>query len=43
MGQFEKMKALLDAAMADGAFGLSSMLMMPPAARPGRALRRPTP
>lgn len=28
--QFEKMKALLDAAMADGAFGLSSMLMMPP-------------
>jgi N-acyl-D-aspartate/D-glutamate deacylase len=28
--QFEKMKALLDAAMTDGAFGLSSMLMMPP-------------
>jgi N-acyl-D-aspartate/D-glutamate deacylase len=28
--QFEKMKAILDAAMADGAFGLSTMLAMPP-------------
>jgi N-acyl-D-aspartate/D-glutamate deacylase len=28
--QLEQMKALLDEAMRDGAFGLSSMLMMPP-------------
>jgi N-acyl-D-aspartate/D-glutamate deacylase len=28
--QFEQMKALLDSSMKDGAFGLSSMLMMPP-------------
>jgi N-acyl-D-aspartate/D-glutamate deacylase len=28
--QFEKMKELLDEAMNDGAFGLSTMLMMPP-------------
>jgi N-acyl-D-aspartate/D-glutamate deacylase len=28
--QFAQMKALLDAAMADGAIGLSTMLMMPP-------------
>jgi N-acyl-D-aspartate/D-glutamate deacylase len=28
--QLEQMKALLDEAMKDGAFGLSSMLMMPP-------------
>ncbi|QEL13550.1 N-acyl-D-amino-acid deacylase family protein [Limnoglobus roseus] len=28
--QFAKMKAILDDAMADGAFGLSSMLAMPP-------------
>lgn len=28
--QFDQMKALLDEAMRDGAFGLSTMLMMPP-------------
>ena len=28
--QFDEMKALLDEAMKDGAFGLSTMLMMPP-------------
>jgi N-acyl-D-aspartate/D-glutamate deacylase len=28
--QVEKMKAIVEAAMADGAFGLSSMVMMPP-------------
>src|SRR5689334_11230049 len=28
--EFDRMKAILDAALADGAFGLSSMVMMPP-------------